>query len=117
VPACAHCKTEYPEAPRRGKTKLFCGAPCRVAAGNARRATTRTGRTQGITNPRSGQPVASGAITIPPTPSTPLSDLPSLLAKAHSRVGVTAWEIATIAKLKGVSAWAPLSVILGKEAP
>jgi hypothetical protein len=43
--------------------------------------------------------------------------LAELLDKAHSRAGVTSWEIATIAKLRGVSAWAPLEKIIGKERP
>jgi hypothetical protein len=38
--------------------------------------------------------------------------LSALMAKAHSSVCVTAWEIAIIAKLRGISAWAPLRVIL-----
>jgi hypothetical protein len=37
------------------------------------------------------------------------------MAKAHSRVGVTAWEVAEIAKLRGISAWAPLAKIIGKD--
>jgi hypothetical protein len=37
------------------------------------------------------------------------------MEKAHSRTGVNAFEIAIIAKLRGISAWAPVSVILAKE--
>jgi hypothetical protein len=122
VSACLQCKEEFTPGPRRGKPQVYCGKPCQTRAANARRATTRTGRIQGITNPHSGLPSSPEATTIPPSDSRALSDSPSpadrlseLIAKAHSKVGVTAWEIATIAKLRGVSAWAPLSVILAKE--
>jgi hypothetical protein len=37
------------------------------------------------------------------------------MARANSRGGVNAWEIAEIAKLRGVSPWAPLHVIIGKS--
>jgi hypothetical protein len=37
------------------------------------------------------------------------------MAKAQSRGGIDAWEIAELAKLRGISPWAPLRVILAKE--
>jgi hypothetical protein len=49
-----------------------------------------------------------------------VSDLPrdrlaELMAKAQSRTGITAWEVAELAKLRGISPWAPLRVIIAKE--
>jgi hypothetical protein len=40
--------------------------------------------------------------------------LAELMDKAHSRVGVTSFEIALIAKMRGISPWAPLRVILAR---
>jgi hypothetical protein len=121
MPACANCQTEFPEVPRRGKAKLFCGPTCRVSAGNARRATTRSGRTLGLTNPRAGEapggPLSPEVIATRPSVDRSVSDshnirLSELMAKAHSPGGVTSFEIALIAKMRGISAWAPLRVIL-----
>jgi hypothetical protein len=116
LPACATCTHEFPEATRGGRAQAYCSPPCRVAAANSRRSTTRKGRL-GAANP---QPLSPTPPTMPPSVDTSPSDrfnprsdsLSALMAKAHSRVGVTAWEIAIIAKLRGISAWAPLSVIL-----
>jgi hypothetical protein len=35
--------------------------------------------------------------------------------KAHSRVGVNAFEIAEIARARNISAWAPVAKILARE--
>jgi hypothetical protein len=40
--------------------------------------------------------------------------LAELLDKAHSRGGVTSFEIAMIAKLKGISAWTPVAKIIAR---
>jgi hypothetical protein len=42
--------------------------------------------------------------------------LAELMALAHSRGGIGPWEVAELAKLRGISPWAPLRVILAKEA-
>jgi hypothetical protein len=122
---CAQCAASFAAPPvRRGKVQIFCTPKCRVAGANARRATTRAGRINGITYPHagepSGRPLPSTLTDIPPSVDRSATDSPSdrlaeLMAKAHSRGGVTAWEIAEIAKLRGISAWAPLSVIIAKE--
>jgi hypothetical protein len=124
---CAQCATEFPQpAARRGKVQIFCSPKCRVAGGNARRATTRVGRINGETYPHAGepstQPLSPTLIATPPSVERSASDAPvdrlsELLAKAHSRAGVTAFEIAEIARARGISAWAPLSVIIAKERP
>jgi hypothetical protein len=123
---CAQCATEFTPGQRRGKIQIYCGPICRVAGGNARRATTRSGRANGITNPHAGDPrtgpssspLLNTSHTVDRAASeasdTPIDSLKALLDKAHSRVGVTAWEIALIAKRRGISPWAPLSVIIGK---
>jgi hypothetical protein len=87
-----------------------------------RRATTRAGRTLGVTYPRtpepSGQPLAPEATNIPDSVDRSASESPSrlsvLMEKAHSRVGVNAFEIAEIAKLRGISAWAPVAKIIAR---
>jgi hypothetical protein len=120
---CANCATEFNSGQRRGKVQRYCRPACQITAANMRRASTRAGRIQGITYPHAGktpgQPLSPEAITIPPTVKTPASDSPSrlsvLMEKAHSRGGVNAFEIAEIAKLRGISAWAPLSVIIAKD--
>jgi hypothetical protein len=45
-------------------------------------------------------------------PHTPSDRLSTLMAKGHSKGGINAWEIAELAKLRGISPWAPLRVIL-----
>jgi hypothetical protein len=132
MPACLQCTAEFAAPPaRRGKVQVYCSRPCQTKAANARRAPTRAGRIirptdNGITFPRAGEALqrlkTPEAMTIPPSVDRSASDRPSaadrlsfLMDKAHSRVGVTAWEIAEIAKLKNISAWAPVSVIIAKE--
>jgi hypothetical protein len=39
----------------------------------------------------------------------------TLMALAHSRGGIGPWEVAELARLRGISPWAPLSVIIAKE--
>jgi hypothetical protein len=124
---CAQCATEFAPGQRRGKVQIYCGPTCRVAGGNARRSTTRAGRILGITNPHasepSGRPIAPEATNTPPSPSTPLSDsrsvasdrIAELMALAHSRGGINAWQVAELAKLKGRSPWAPLSKIIARK--
>jgi hypothetical protein len=120
---CAHCAIEFPQpaARRGGRVQRFCTPKCRVAGANARRSTTRTGRINGPTNPHagepSGQPSSPEVITIPPSVDraahgSPHTRISELMEKGHSRTGITAWEIAELAKLRGISAWAPLKVIL-----
>ena len=40
-------------------------------------------------------------------PTPPSDSLEALMEKAHSRTGVNAFEIAMIAKMRGISPWAP----------
>jgi hypothetical protein len=122
LPACLQCTTDFPApAARRGKVQVYCSRPCQTKAANARRASTRKGRVEGITYPHAGkapgQPLLSTPPNIPPTVDRSVSDSPSariaeLMALAHSRTGINAWEIAELAKLRGISPWAPLRVII-----
>jgi hypothetical protein len=109
--ACLQCGAAF-EASSRPKT--YCSLPCQSKAANMRRATTRAGRREPY--PRAGgsptRPIPSTLTDIPPSVDMAATDLASLMAKANSRVGITAWEIATIAKLRGISPWSPLRVIL-----
>jgi hypothetical protein len=52
----------------------------------------------------------------PPEAPNPVDRLAELMALAHSRGGIGPWEVAELAKLRGISPWAPLRVILAKEA-
>jgi hypothetical protein len=124
MPACLNCTASFP-APtaRRGKVQIFCTPKCRVAGANARRASTRAGRINGITYPHagepSGRPLAPEATNTPESVDRSASDSPSrldvLMALAHSRGGIDPWQVAELAKLRGISAWAPLAKIIGKE--
>jgi hypothetical protein len=129
LPACLQCTAEFPAPPvRRGKAQVYCSPPCQMKAANMRRASTRAGRINGITYPHTEEPLqrleTPEAMSIPPSVDRSTSDRPSpaarlseLMDKAHSRVGVTAWEIAEIAKLRNISAWAPVSVISPDDRP
>jgi hypothetical protein len=72
-----------------------------------------------MTNP---QPLSPTPPTIPPSVDTSPSEandtagdrLSALMEKAHSKVGVNAFEIATIAKMRGISAWAPVAKIIAR---
>jgi hypothetical protein len=127
---CANCAIEFPQPPvlRGGRVRRFCTPKCRVAGANARRQTTRAGRIRPTdtipTYPHAGkapgQPVASEAMHIPPSDSRALSDarsarISALMTLAHSRGGIDPWQIAELAKLKNISPWAPLRVILGHK--
>jgi hypothetical protein len=122
---CANCAIEFPQpaARRGGRVQRFCTPKCRVAGANSRRSTTRTGRANGPTYPHaqgpSGRPKIPEAITIPTSASRALSDarntrISELMALAHSRGGIDPWQVAELAKLKGISPWAPLRVIIGQ---
>jgi hypothetical protein len=96
---------------------MYCGKPCQTKAANARRVRGPNLSTRGE---GSGRAVAPEAANIPPTPSTPLSGAPSarleeLMALAHSPRGLDAWGLAELAKLRGISPWAPARVIMAKE--
>jgi hypothetical protein len=64
-------------------------------------------------------PVVSPIVDTSPlaAPDTPSDRLKALMALAHSRGGIGPWEVAELAKLRGISPWAPLRVILAKEGP
>jgi hypothetical protein len=125
---CAQCATEFPAPPvRRGaRPQRFCTPKCQIKAANARRSIKRRGNlsTAGKTPER---PLPSTLPDAPAKAQTPLSDAPThvdrsaierlafLMDKAHSRVGVTAWEIAEIARARGISAWAPVAKIIARE--
>jgi hypothetical protein len=120
---CANCAEPFPTptARRGARPQRFCTPKCQIKAANERRSIKRRGNlsTAGETP---GQPSSPEVITIPPSdsralsdsPSTPSDSLAALLDKAHSRVGVTSFEIALIAKMRGISAWAPVRVIIGR---
>ena len=130
---CAQCASPFPApAVRRGKVQIFCTPQCRVAGANARRASTRAGRIirptdNGITNPHagepSGRPLPSTLTDIPPSVDRSLSDahnprpdsLEAPMEKAHSRAGINAFELATLAKLRGLSPWTPARLIMSKD--
>jgi hypothetical protein len=75
-----------------------------------------------MTNP---QPLSPTPPVVSPIVDTSPSDrqdtaadrLSELMALAHSRGGIGPWEVAELAKLRGISPWAPLRVILAKEGP
>ena len=121
---CAHCAEPFPApAQRRGaRPQVYCGKPCQTKAANARRATTRAGRK--VTNPQgaapSGLPSSPALPTMPPSVDRSVSDarsarISALMTLAHSRGGIDPWQIAELAKLKGICPWAPLRVILGHK--
>jgi hypothetical protein len=115
MPACLNCTKDFPEAPRRGaRPQTYCSRPCQITAANRRRSSTRSGRTSGA--PRAAKSVLESPSTIHTPPEAPkaVDRLDELMEKAHSRVGVTSFEIAIIAKLRGISPWAPVSKILGR---
>jgi hypothetical protein len=115
LPACIHCNEQFTKATPR---QSYCTPKCQVQAANARRPKTRSGRARGASQtPKSVSEVAEGLPTLSTAPEAPnpVDRLAELMALAHSRKGVTAWEIAEIAKLRGISPWAPLSVIIAKE--
>jgi hypothetical protein len=49
-------------------------------------------------------------------PSAAADRLTFLMDRAHSRTGINAWEVAELAKLRGISPWAPLRVIIAQRA-
>jgi hypothetical protein len=127
MPACQTCTKEFPAATRGGREQKFCSPPCRVADANSRRETTRKGRLVWAkplraTNP---QPLSSTPPTMPPSVDTSLSARPTpcadriaeLMALANSRGGIDSWQVAELAKLRGISPWAPLRVIIAKKGP
>jgi hypothetical protein len=123
---CAQCAAPFPAPPfTRGRGQRFCQKSCQVRAANIRRDAKRRDLS---TTGKATQPLSPATLpTAPAKAQTPLSDAPThvdrsaierlafLMDKAHSRVGVTAWEIAEIARARGISAWAPMSVIIAKE--
>ena len=122
MPACLTCTKDFPAATRGGRAQTFCSPPCRVAAANARRATTRAGRK--VANPKAGKtstpPLSAAPVKPHPTVDTSPSDaqrarISALMTLAHSRGGIDPWQIAELAKLRGISPWAPLRVILGHK--
>jgi hypothetical protein len=57
---------------------------------------------------------------MPPSASRALSDarnarISELMALAHSRGGIDPWQVAELAKLRNISPWAPLRVIIGQS--
>jgi hypothetical protein len=131
MPACLTCSTEFPEAPRRGpRPKTYCSPKCQIQAANIRRDLKRKGSAAqrpcdlSTTGEAPGQPVAPEATTIPPSASRALSDSPSvtpaeriavLMTLAHSRGGIDPWQLAELAKLRGISPWSPARIIMAKD--
>jgi hypothetical protein len=121
MPACLQCNEEFPPAPVRGKPQTFWSRTCQSKAANARRSTTRAGR-KGMTNPRPSSPTPPAlpsAVDMSPSdrPTPRAERISTLMALAHSRGGIGPWEVAELARLRGISPWAPLSVIIAKERP
>ena len=138
MPACLNCHTEFAEAPRRGpRPKTFCSRPCQIKSANERRSVKRRGSaaerpcdlsTAGETP---GRPPPSTLPDAPAKAQTPLSGhastaevvdrssadarLQELMTLAHSPRGIDAWGLAELAKLRGISPWAPARVIMAKE--
>jgi hypothetical protein len=117
---CALCATAFTPPPirRGGKPRVYCGKPCQTQAANARRVRGRANLSTAVKP--AGQPLAPEATTIPPTVDMAASDarnarISALMTLAHSRGGIDPWQVAELAKLKGISPWAPLRVILGHE--
>jgi hypothetical protein len=125
MPACLQCKEEYQPAPRRGaRPQAYCGRPCQIKAANARRASTCLGRGSGAL--RTAKSVLDSSIDLPAISTVPeapkavdrlaiAARISALMTLAHSRGGIDPWQIAELAKLKGISPWAPLRVILGHK--
>jgi hypothetical protein len=122
--ACAQCAAPFPQpATRRGaRPQTYCSRPCQIKAANARRATTRTGRK--VTNPQgaapSGLPSSPALLNMSPSVDRSVTDarnarISALMTLAHSRGGIDPWQIAELAKLRNISPWAPLRVILGHQ--
>jgi hypothetical protein len=118
---CEHCSTAFPApAQRRGaRPQRFCNPKCQIKAANERRSIRRRGNLSTAVK-LSGLVDMAEAINTPPAPSTPLTDarnarISALMTLAHSRGGIDAWQIAELAKLRNISPWAPLRVILGHK--
>jgi hypothetical protein len=114
---CPHCKSTF--AARVGaKPQRYCSASCRRAVQNARAAEQRT---QALGSHRNALQ-ASKVTKVAATPSKPASNvlgrdssrLATLLDAAHSRRGLNAWEIAELARLRGIDPAAPLNQIFGR---
>jgi hypothetical protein len=117
---CDHCQTAFTAPPvlRGGRVRRFCGVPCRVSAANARRATTRSERAAGaLRTPKSGleSPESPSALSTPPEAPNPVDRLAELMAKAHSPTGINAFELADLARLRGLSPWTPARLIMSKD--
>ena len=114
--ACPQCGEAITTASR---PKTFCTPACQVQAANARRATTREGRALGLANPRAGRPLSPSPTDIPASDKTPASDAPTRLSepmeKAHSKAGINAFELADLARLRGLSPWTPFRLIVSKD--
>jgi hypothetical protein len=121
---CAQCTAEFLPSTRGGKVQTYCARTCQITAANMRRASTHAARTNPPAVEPSTQPLSPALIATAPTldrlvsdrQDTPSERLSELMALAHSRGGIGPWEVAELAKLRGISPWAPLRVILAKEA-
>ena len=118
---CAQCATPFPAPAQRrgGRVQIYCQRACQITAANIRRDLKRKGNLSTAVKP-SGRVDMAKVITIPPSNSRAASDahntrISALMTLAHSRGGIDPWQIAELAKLKGVSPWAPLRVILGHK--
>jgi hypothetical protein len=130
---CANCANPFPAPPFiRGKPQRFYGRACQTRAANMRRSIKRRGSaaqrpcdlSTAVAPPE--RPLPSTLPDAPAKVQTPLSGhastassvdrsrLEELMEKAHSRVGVTAWETAEIARARNISPWAPLAKIIAR---
>ena len=119
--SCPQCGEAIEPSPHK-RPRTYCGPPCQTRAANARRQPTREGRKAGRRGleapytPKSvlESPKSPSTISTPQRASNAVDRLAELMDKAHSRVGVTAWEIAEIARARKISPWAPLAKIIAR---
>jgi hypothetical protein len=119
MPACLSCKEEYQPGPRRGaRPQAYCTPKCQQTAANQRRASTRSGRGAGaLRTPKSilESPESPSTIHTPPEAPNPVDRLDELMDKAHSKTGIGAFEVAELARLRGLSPWTPFRLIVSKD--
>jgi hypothetical protein len=117
---CASCAAPFqPAPPRGGMTQIYCQRSCQIKAANIRRDAKRRANLSTAVKP-SGLPSSPPLLNMSPSVDRALSAahntrISALMTLAHSRGGIDPWQIAELAKLKRVSPWAPLRVILGHK--
>jgi hypothetical protein len=109
---CATCATPLPRRSkaRGGKPQSYCSPRCRKTAENRRAG--HAPRATLTIRPSNSLKAASDA----PTQRSVADEgrVTLLLDKAHSRTGISSFEIAELAKLRGIDPSAPLKVIFAR---